>query len=175
MHTSILDIVLAIIFVSLVIQAGFSGFVREVTGVAWVIIGLLFGFAFYGRGAGYIVQRGLLDGMAADTRLFVAKIIAFIALFVVTALVIKLIGFFLSSIVESVGLLSAVDRVLGAAFGILKGIVVVGFILFLLRVQPFVDTGPMLGRSNINRAFSPAISHFEKNVHHKNNSGGSAV
>jgi membrane protein required for colicin V production len=76
----------------------------------------------------------------------VPEVIAFAALFIIVYIVVKIIEMTLKNIIEGIQL-GGLDRLLGAALGIIEGIVVVCLILFLLSIQPFFDSGPVLEKS----------------------------
>jgi membrane protein required for colicin V production len=76
----------------------------------------------------------------------VPEIIAFAALFIIVYILVKIVEMTLKNIIEGIQL-GGLDRLLGAALGIVEGIVVVCLILFLMRIQPFFDSGPILEKS----------------------------
>jgi membrane protein required for colicin V production len=155
MGLSILDYVLIFVFLITAIHAAFRGFVVQITGVAWLVIGLLFAVSFYPEGGAYLRTKILSDVE------YIPEVLAFLALFWIAFIVIKIFGTMLREIVERLHL-SALDRILGVMFGIIKGIAVVGFILFIIRVQPLTDTDALLRESSVNRLLMPHIEKIEK-------------
>lgn len=141
MPIAVADIALAAFFAIIVIRAGLRGFVEELTGAAWLVGGLLFAVSFYRESARYI-RANFLGDMP-----FLPEIIAFIALFFIAFLLIKIAGGMLKDIIERSGL-SIADHALGVVFGILKGAVLIAALLFFLTVQPFFD-GSRLVRGSV--------------------------
>ena len=123
-----LDIlILAIVGYSIV--AGFlGGFARVGIGLAATILGILFGFWFYGTAAehvrDYVTSRGL------------ANLIGFALIFGAFVLTGAIAGRLMAKLFKWVGL-SWLDRLLGAAFGFLRGLVIaVALVTVILACAP---------------------------------------
>jgi membrane protein required for colicin V production len=115
MSLSILDWVIVFIVLFSVLQAISSGFVREF-------------FAFLGVIAGYLVAAWEYPAVAVFYARFMkspwpAQIAAFFTVFVVVVLLAGIIGAFVSRMLRGVGL-RWFDRLLGAAFGFISGVIV---------------------------------------------------
>jgi membrane protein required for colicin V production len=115
MSLSILDWVIVLIILFSVLQAISSGFVREF-------------FAFLGVIAGYLVAAWEYPAVAVFYARFMsapwpAQIVAFFTVFVVVVLLAGIIGAFASRVLRGIGL-RWFDRLLGAAFGFIRGVVV---------------------------------------------------
>jgi membrane protein required for colicin V production len=115
MSLSILDWVIVLIILFSVLQAVSSGFVREF-------------FAFVGVIAGYLIAAWEYPVVARFYARFVntpwpAEIAAFFTVFVVIVILAGVVGGLSSRVVRGVGL-RWFDRLLGAAFGLLRGVVV---------------------------------------------------
>src|SRR2546423_5759019 len=110
-----LDILLAILLVSSMASAFSTGFVRESIGLAAALIGLLCGAWFY-RIAAEPLRPHVRSQQAANLCGF---LLIFIAALVLGWLLSKTVGM----LVKAVGL-SWLDRLLGAAFGGVRGILV---------------------------------------------------
>ncbi|MDR3324989.1 MAG: CvpA family protein [Spirochaetaceae bacterium] len=153
MELSILDCILIFVFLTVAVHAAFRGFVAELAGVAWLVAGLLFAASFYAQGAAYLRTwvLGELD--------YVPEVLAFLALFLAAFVVVKILGCMLKEIVEGMHL-SALDKVLGVVFGLVKGVVVVGFILFAMRVQPVFDARELLRDSAVYGFLTPQLDRF---------------
>src|ERR1700732_1636364 len=123
-----LDIVVLVI-VGYSVLAGFSGgFARVGVGFAATVLGIICGFWFYGiaaaRVADYVSWRG------------VANLIGFLLVFGAFVLAGAVVGRILASIFKWVGL-SWLDRLLGAAFGFLRGAVIaVALVTVILAFAP---------------------------------------
>ncbi len=143
MSLSILDWVIVLVIIFSVVQAISSGFVREF-------------FAFAGVIAGYLIAAWEYPVVARFYARFVntpwpAQIAAFFTVFVVVVILAGIIGGFSSRIVRGVGL-RWFDRLLGAVFGLLRGVVVSVIVVMALaalapqwglpqsRIAPFMET-----------------------------------
>ncbi|AWX14606.1 colicin V synthesis protein [Mergibacter septicus] len=113
----IIGIVLFSIFISL-----FRGFVREVLSLATWIVAFLVSSNFYPNIADYLteVKSDYVRNGTAIALLFIATLIAGV-----------IVNFTVSKLVDTTGL-TGTDRVLGACFGLLRGILVVAALLFFL-------------------------------------------
>lgn len=110
-----IDLVLALVIACSII-AGFSaGFARVAVGFAAMILGIFFGFWFYGIVAGYFIDY--------VTSRAIANLIGF---FVILALVLiagAVVGRILAKFFKWAGL-SWLDRLMGGAFGLLRGFLI---------------------------------------------------
>jgi len=152
---SIFDIVLIILFVLIVIHSCINGLVHELENAAWLILGLLLSFSYY-RALGLYIREKTLQDVP-----YLPEILAFAALFLCAAIVIKLIGGLLKGIIEGSGL-NFIDRALGLAFGLLKGVIIIAFIIFILRVQPLEGPKKLLKNSVVARVLSPKIEEVKE-------------
>jgi membrane protein required for colicin V production len=123
-----LDIVLLLIL-GLSVAASFrKGLSREVIGLLSVVLALILGVWFYGT-AGAFLEPYVSSRATAN---FAGFFLVFFGLLLAGALVSYLLGKFLK-----VTGLSLVDRLLGAGFGLLRGIVVaVALILGIMAFTP---------------------------------------
>lgn len=143
MSLSTLDWVIVLIVLFSVFQAISSGFVREF-------------FAFTGVVAGYLIAAWEYPVVARFYSRFVnspwpAQIAGFFTVFIVVAVLAGIIGGFSSRLVRGVGL-RWFDRLLGAAFGLLRGVVVSVIVVMALaalapqwglpqsRIAPYLET-----------------------------------
>jgi membrane protein required for colicin V production len=115
MSLSVLDWVIVFVVLFSVLQAISSGFVREF-------------FAFLGVIAGYLIAAWEYPAVAVFYARFMnspwpAQISAFFTVFVVVSLLAGVIGAFASRVIRGVGL-RWFDRLLGAAFGFVRGVIV---------------------------------------------------
>jgi membrane protein required for colicin V production len=125
---SLLDLLLGLI-VGTSIFAGFvAGFARVGIGFCATIAGLLFGFWFYGAPAAWI-HKYVSSQMASNLLGFFVVFFGFVAGG-------ALIGKLLSKMFKWTGL-SWLDRLLGAAFGFVRGSLIgVAFVAVLLAFSP---------------------------------------
>jgi membrane protein required for colicin V production len=128
MSLSILDWVIVLIVLLSVLQAIANGFLREF-------------FEFVGVVAAYLIAAWEYRVVARWFSRFMgspwpANIVGFLVVFLVVMVLAGAVGKILSRVVKSVGL-SWFDRVLGAAFGFVRGIVVgVVLVLALAALAP---------------------------------------
>jgi membrane protein required for colicin V production len=127
-HVSLLDLLLALILVTSM-GAGFAaGFARVGIGFAAAVMGLLFGLWFYGIPAAWI-HKYLHSSMAAN-------LLGFFAVMFIFVLAGALIGKLLSKLFHWGGL-TWLDRLLGAGFGLARGVLIGAvFVAVLLAFTP---------------------------------------
>lgn len=124
MNMNALDIVLlALVFVSLIIGL-IKGLVREVVGVVSVVAGLLLAVHWY-PAVGTFFHR-FISSMVASSFL------GFMAVFIGVVIIGWLIGLLISKLMK--GPLAFLNHVLGGFFGLLKGVLICGVLVFALLV-----------------------------------------
>lgn len=137
----VLDFVLGAILLASVIGATFNGFTKELLRIASLVIGLLVAMWGYGVLAGYLAQwisNAKIASAAAFALLFAGCLIAGALLARVLAGIWSLAG------------LGALDRLLGAAFGALRGLLLAAALLLaLVAFQPLADTAGLVADSRI--------------------------
>jgi membrane protein required for colicin V production len=87
----------------------------------------------------------------------VPDVLAFIALFLIIFVLIRILELMLKEIIEGIKLGGA-DRFLGLIFGLAEGIIVVSLILFVLTIQPLFDPASLLNNSIFARLLLPLIT-----------------
>lgn len=123
-----LDIVLIIIFGASVAEGVVKGFARVGIGFAAAILGVILGIWFYGAAGYYLLPYVSSEG--------IANLIGFFVVFTVCLLTGVLLGKLLGKLFKWAGL-SWFDRLLGAAFGFLQGLVVaIAMVLALVAFSP---------------------------------------
>ena len=121
---SYIDLIIIGIIAFSVIVSLLRGFVREVMSLASWVVAFLVANNFYPYLANYLTQiqsEYLRDGAAIAI------------LFVATLIIGAIVNYVISQLVDKTGL-SGTYRVLGACFGLLRGVLIVAALLF------FVDT-----------------------------------
>ncbi len=99
-----------------------KGFVRQVVGLAAVVLGLILAAVYY---------RDLTPVISPVVKnLFVSHFLAFLAIFLSVVAVGTLVGFLLSKLMK--GPLAALDHLAGGGFGLLKGIVICAVLVVAL-------------------------------------------
>lgn len=122
---AILGVLLISMLVSLV-----RGFIRETFSLVVWIAAAVAGFRLSGALSGWLVDWVTLPS--------VRVLLAFAAVFVLVLIVGGLVGFLLGKLVEKTGL-SPTDRMLGALFGLSRGVLIVVVAVMLARFTPFPE------------------------------------
>jgi len=123
-----LDATIGLILLISVISAIQKGFSREVIGTITAFAGLFLGAWFYGT-AGSFVQPYV-------SSVGIANFIGFALVFVGVMIVGGILGWIVNRFLKSVGL-SWMDRALGAAFGIARGLLIcVALVMILVAFAP---------------------------------------
>lgn len=100
------------------------GFVREAFSLAGWVFGLLIAFFFAGR-AGELLATKIADPTSRE-------IIAFASLLILTLIASTLLSKMIQSVMEKAGL-GLVDRLLGMAFGLARGVFILLALIVILR------------------------------------------
>ena len=124
MNMSTIDIILAIIILVTLVLGLIKGLVRQVIGLVAVVAGLVLAARYYPR-TGAFVRKIVSNGVVAD-------FIGFLALFAAVIAVGWLVGLLVSKLMK--GPLNFLDHVLGGVFGLIKGVLICGVIVFALLV-----------------------------------------
>ena len=114
-------IIICIIAFSIIVSL-LRGFVREVLSLASWVVAFIVASQFYPSLAAYLTQ---IDS------LYIRNGTAIGILFVLTLIVGAIVNFVIAQLVDKTGL-TGTDRVLGAAFGLLRGVLIVAAVLFFL-------------------------------------------
>jgi membrane protein required for colicin V production len=129
-----LDFVFLVILLGAVIAGIVRGLVRQVIGLAAVIIGLVLASLYYGGPAeiiGKIVHNRLLS-----------HFLGFLLIFFCVLAAGGILGFLISKIMK--GPLALANRLLGGVFGLLEALLVCGVLVFALTVfdvaRPALET-----------------------------------
>jgi membrane protein required for colicin V production len=115
MNNNWLDLVILIVMALSILSAVRKGFSREVIGLAAAIFGLVLGLWFYGSAGAYF------EPYVSSPE--IAKFLGFGVVFLGVLIAGGLLGWVISRFLKKTGL-SWVDRSLGAAFGIVRGLLI---------------------------------------------------
>ena len=126
-----LDAVLAIIVLASVAASFRKGLSREIIGLASVVLGLVLGSWFYGNVAAYLIRY--LSSLALAN--FAGFLIVFCGVVLAGGLASAIVGKFLK-----VTGLSFFDHLLGAAFGIVRGVLIAAAVI--MAVLAFAPGDP---------------------------------
>jgi len=153
-NVSVMDVIFILLIVLFAIRCYLKGFISELLSMAAVVLGLLASLFFYKNGAEYLRARFWPDLKT------IPEIIAFVALFLIVFIVIKILEIMLKGVIHGIRLGGA-DRLLGVIFGLAEGIVVISLVLFVLRIQPLFDPSSLLSDSFFARLLLPLITKTE--------------
>jgi membrane protein required for colicin V production len=129
-------IIVAVLFLS-VIQAASAGFFQEAFGIAGLVFGYLLAAWNYHRLASHFASYGapwLLDSAA------------FLVIFILVMLLAGLAGRIARAVMREAGL-NFIDRTLGAALGLLRGLLIVAIVL--VSMAAFTPTSAWLRNSQL--------------------------
>lgn len=132
-----LDYVLVAMGAVFAIHGAIRGFTRQIMGLAATVLGLLLACWFYGTAGAFLIPYVSHKG--------IANFLGFLVVFVGVQAAGGLAGWLLSKFVKTIGL-SWMDRLLGVAFGLLKGaltgvVLVVGLTSFAIKPLPDAVAG----------------------------------
>jgi len=138
MNIAAFDIVSLVILVILAVRATFRGFLTEIMAMASVIVGITVAVIFT-HPVSVILQKYIGDS-------FWNTIISFLALFLVTYLIIKIFENSLNVLIEKVQL-EKLDQSLGFFLGLIEGFLLVVIIVFVMNAQQIFDIRNLLDNS----------------------------
>ena len=123
-----IDLVLVLVIASSVLAGFASGFARVGVGFAAMIVGMFCGFWFYGIVAAYV-----MDYVASRA---IANLIGFFVILAGVLILGAILGTILAKFFKWIGL-SWLDRLLGGAFGVVRGFVIAAaMVTVLLAFSP---------------------------------------
>jgi membrane protein required for colicin V production len=154
----VIDIIFTIVILLFAIRGGFRGIIDEVTVMASVVLGLAAAFFFHRKGALFLAETYFPDEK------LLPEILAFLGLFLIVFLTVKLAGFLLRDVSSRIQLLNTADHVLGIFFGVLEGVVLVSLVLWVITIQPLFDPDALLKDSLYAETLRPFIGILGKQV-----------
>lgn len=143
-----IDIVFGIIILFMGIRSAIRGFVKELLGTGALILGVVVAMVFSGSVAG-IIDRSMGPSIWS-------QVIAFLGLFLVVYLVVKLFESALNRLIERIHL-DQLDHALGLFLGLIEGAVLVFILLLLIQVQPFFAPESLIAGSLAARLLVPLM------------------
>jgi membrane protein required for colicin V production len=150
MDWNVFDIVFGIIILFLALRGVLRGFIGEVFSLGAIVVGIGAAVLFSSLFAGYVESSLNLQGWG--------HVVAFLGTFLIVYVLMKIIEKALKGVVETIHLQN-LDKALGLFLGCLEGIAAVGFLIFLLSLQPFVDLSGPLGNSFVASFITPLVAH----------------
>ena len=123
---SAIDIFLLLVIAFFAVKCALTGLVAEIMKKLAVVLGVVFAFAFRLRAAAMIFSAGITQNRILAVSL--GALAVFVCVFLAVHILMQIIG----AAINSVKILSSLDKTLGFFFGILEGFVVVIVILAIL-------------------------------------------
>jgi membrane protein required for colicin V production len=136
---NLVDIIIVVILLVTTIMATVRGFALTFSKRLSFFVGLGLALLFASRLATVLIDT-------FEIPLLWATLIAFVAIFIVVYLVIMLFGRLLSKALEAIHL-SFLDKILGAALGVVEAFVIVATIVYLIGLQNVINVDPYLSGS----------------------------
>ncbi len=128
---NLLDLGIIVILVLVGLRGFFRGLVQEISVIVGLVIGLVIA-------AHYYLNLSRLISQWVHTPLY-SRVISFLIILVVAYWLIRIGGNLLHRLVSFI-YLGSLDRFLGAGFGVLKGCIVLGFILTVVALAAPPDS-----------------------------------
>ncbi|MCK5152900.1 MAG: CvpA family protein [Spirochaetales bacterium] len=138
MNIAAFDIVSLIVLFILAIRATFRGFLTELMSMASVIVGIIIAVVFT-RPVSILLEDYIGNS-------FWNMIIAFLGLFLVSYLIIKIFESSLNTLIEKVQL-EKLDQSLGFFLGLIEGFLLIVILVFALQAQQFFDVSHLFENS----------------------------
>lgn len=147
------DIVFLILILFTSIRAGVRGFVKELLSMASVILGIAVAVLFSGVAA---EQLETYIGVSPWS-----QVIAFLGLFLLTYIAVKIFENALDRLIERIHL-DSLDHALGFFLGVAEGLVVTFLLLLVIQIQPLVEPSALIEDSLFARILSPLFPYMSE-------------
>ena len=125
-----LDIIILIIIIASGVEGGIHGFVFELFSLAGLLLGLFLGWKYFAVAASYLQFSGLPG--------WLLNVVAFLLILIIVSAILRLIGGALKKVLHST-FVGWLDRVVGVAFGLVRGAVVVLLLTLVLLLTPLAS------------------------------------
>jgi membrane protein required for colicin V production len=143
-----LDIVLLVVLLLSLIRSFRKGFIREVVGLGATLLGLLCGMWFYGS-AGAFIEPYVHSAKTAN-------LIGFLLVFLLVIGLGAIVGWSIARVIRSIGL-SFLDRSMGAAVGLARGLLICVTLLIAFTAYGPRATGGSVPAAVLNSQIAPWV------------------
>ncbi len=143
-----LDYIFGGVIVILAIRGIFKGFITELLSMLAIILGIGSALLFSKKGV-LVLER--IWGQSGWN-----QVIAFLIIFIVVYIIIKLFENFLHSLFENLNL-EKLDKALGFFLGVGEGFLLIVVVLFILNWQPFFDVSDLITNSFFAKFLLPLL------------------
>jgi membrane protein required for colicin V production len=166
------DYFVIFIFAISILAGYLRGFMKEVISVVTLIAATVVSTMFSGKlaatfsGTANDAAQSAMNssGMGSEGAISMVSIgVSYVALFLATMLVGYIVSTLITGLTGGVGA-SLTNRFLGAAFGAVRGFIIVIILMFIAELTPMVEQ-PAWGASEFVKSFQPMVSWIEKMVH----------
>lgn len=138
MNIAAFDIVSVILVFILAVRATYRGFMTEIMSMASIIVGIIIAVVFT-RPVSLLLQDYIGNS-------FWNMVIAFLGLFLVSYLIIKIFENSLNTLIEKVQL-EKLDQSLGFFLGLIEGFLLIVILVFALKTQQIFDISELFTNS----------------------------
>ena len=138
---NLLDAICLLLIIGFSFWGLIRGLVREAFSLGGIILGVFLGLSFNAGFGGFLSP---LLGIEED----MGQIIAFIIIFLLVSLLVSWLGLLVKKAIKFV-LLGWLDRLLGLAFGFIKGVLIASVVCFLLVALPIPNVDKTVEESKV--------------------------
>jgi len=146
----VIDYIFIFLIMLMIVHGYFKGFVDELFSWAALILAIWAAVLLNPAAAAFIRQNAMQNVRV------VPELLGFVAVFILVMIVIKLLEKVLRDVIEGANL-GAVNKILGAVFGLIEGFAFVILIIFVLNVQPIFDPSKIFSGSVFAQIMLPLI------------------
>ena len=150
-----LDLIILVILAFFMFNSFRNGFIEEILALTTLFISFFIAYRFYP------LLMPFLDFISPNE--LAQKLTAFVIIFTLTYILLKLLKEFLFNFIENNDL-SDIDRILGLALGFFKGIVIISFLILLLSYINYEQLHNILENSLISQKLLPLINRYKQLV-----------
>jgi membrane protein required for colicin V production len=154
MNIATIDIIFGALLIIFILRCTLRGFVEEFMSVASIVLGLVVGFLLFKNGAAFLRTQFKLT--------IFPELAAFVILFLITFVVIKILEAILHDLIERIHL-DSLDHIFGLILGLVEGVLVISLILLVLAYQPLFNPGFLLDKSWFAKVLLPLIGELQRN------------
>ena len=147
-----LDLVIIVLLGLFALRGLLKGFTGEFISLASVALAVIAAVFLFKNVAVFLREHYLQMPLLPE-------ILAFAAIFLAVFIAGKLIEKVVKDIVDRLNI-ETLDKALGLILGLAKGFALVSLVLFLLLIQPFFDSSPLMDKSLFVRLLLPFIGAF---------------
>ena len=146
----VIDMIFLILVVLMIMHGYVKGFLEEIFSWAALVLAIWVAVLLHPAGAEYI------RGKAMQNVRYIPEILAFIAIFAIVMVLLKMLEHVLKDVIMGAKLGEA-NKMLGAIFGLIEGLTLVAVILFVLTIQPLFNASTIIADSIFAQILLPLV------------------